>query len=204
MVKGAISTKAKLLEERVFKEANSAPFINKVTRRVYRNSDNVRGKRRVSNVPLYLYRFWCDRCGDDEFETVAAPTAQQVVDHSLAHDVELISIWRRPSDGAFFSDHFHGAGRQNLNLPWKAANSTCEFVRNIIPSCNVHTADPSVLKCCHPSCTFKLLPKHGLRSQKVRTVFYNSLRRHERDCVCRPVPDCENFTECDTKADTLD
>ena len=77
VVKGAISTKAKLLEERVFKEANSAPFINKVTRRVYRNSDNVRGKRRVSNVPLYLYRFWCDRCGDDEFETVAAPTAQQ-------------------------------------------------------------------------------------------------------------------------------
>ena len=198
VIKEAVSTKAKLIENRIFSEANSAPFIKHVSRRVYRNPTNSKGKCRLSKVPLYLYRYWCDRCGDDEFETVAAPTAQQVVDHSRAHDVELISIWKRPSDGAFFSDHFHGSSRQKINPPWKAANSTIEFIRNLIPAGNIHPTDPTALKCCHPSCAFKLHPKHGLSSPKLRTVFYNSLGRHEKECVCRPVPDCEIFTVGDS------
>ena len=140
------------------------------------------GRRRGGPHSLFVYRYFCSLCGEDEFETVPDTTAQQVLDHADAHGKDLISVWQRPADGLWFSDHFVGPMRNLKKTPWIAANSAFRFVKNVFPDA-IQSTDSERLCCRHVGCDFSIKPKNGLNVPSVRTVVYGALARHE--CVCK-------------------
>ena len=132
-----LKEKARRGEERAYEAAKAAPFIAGLQRRCYKQCSNRPGRKREGNSKFFVYNYWCDLCGDDLLETIPVPCATQISDHAAAHDTELITIWKRAEDGMLFSDHFVGGNRQDVNLPWAAATSTFQWVRNIFPDSNL-------------------------------------------------------------------
>jgi hypothetical protein len=186
----AVTRKGIEIEEKTLFAARKAPFIRDIRRKAYRKDPTRVGRRRTNIRPLYIYSYFCLLCGDDEYSTVPATNAQQIINHAQAHERELITVWRRPSDGAYFSDHFSGAERASVAPPWRAANSTYQFIRNVFPSANVVAATDDhggKLRCKNPSCVFEIKPKNGLQQTRCRTVFYGALRNHETKCTWDPI-----------------
>ena len=126
--------------------------------------------------------------------TIPDTSAKQILDHVECHGRELITIWKRRRDGAHFSDHFLGEARKNCNTPWSNSNANYCRAADHFPFNNRIPGNSNSLKCCHPGCDKTFTPRAGLNGPRIRTYFYNTVRRHEGDCAFKsscPIADRE-------------
>ena len=165
-------------------KAKKMPFIKGVSRKVFKKRV---GRPRSTNTTLYTYRFWCLLCSLDEFETLPDENAEQIIDHAKSHGHELITIWKRRSDGALFSDHFLKEQRRGRSFPWNAPGGAFDFVENIVPECNLISPAASLLRCKNEKCDHVVNLKNGVQTNRARAAFYGALRNHESICEEDPI-----------------